>query len=147
MHTIIVPAQLVGVLREGLHSEIGNAAEAIAQAADQADRERRPEAYREPFGHLDRTRALLDLIDRSTPHPAIAVRVDLCEHREAVLGALDVALIVGDADLEDAEKVDADRAARGEAPIRETTTRRVFALREFRAAIEVHADDSRESRR
>lgn len=147
MHTITVPAQLVGVLRDGLHSEIGNAAEAFAQAADQADREQHPDSYREPLERLDRTRALLDLIGWSTTDPTVAVRVDLREHREAVLGALDVALIVGDADLEDAERVDAERATRGQAPIRAATTRRVFALREFRAAIEAHADDPREPRR
>ncbi len=147
MHTITVPVQLVGVLRSGLHSEIGNAAEAIAQVAGDAGREQHPEWYQEPLEHLARTRALLNLIGWSTTVPAIAVHVDLREHREAVLDGLDVALIVGDADLEEAERVDAERVTRGEAPIREATTRRVFALREFRAAIEAHADDQREPRR
>lgn len=147
MHTITVPAQLVGVLRNGLHSEIGNAAESLAQVAGQADREQHPEWYREPIEYLDRTRALLDLIGWSATSPSDEVRVDLREHRETVLDGLDVAMIVGEADLKEAEKVDVERAARGEEPIHEATTQRVFALREFRAAVEAHANDPREPRR
>jgi Helix-turn-helix domain len=79
MITITVPAQLVGALRSGLHSEIGNAAEALAQVAGRAGREQHPESYREPLEHLDRTRALLDLIGWSATSPAVAVRVDPAE--------------------------------------------------------------------
>ena len=48
--------------------------------------------------------------------------------------AFDVALLVADADMEEADAVDAARAKRGEAPKREATTRRVLALREFASA-------------
>ncbi len=144
MNIITVPAQMVGVLRSGLYSEIGNTAEALAQVTGRAGREQHLESYREPLERLDRTRALLDLIGWSATGPAVAVRVGLPEHREAILNGLAVAMTVGDGDLEEAAQVDAERAARGEAPVREATTRRVLALREFRAAVEAYADDPRE---
>jgi hypothetical protein len=144
MNIITVPARLVGVLRSGLHSEIGNAAKAIAQVAGRAGREQHPESYRETLERLDRTRALLDLIGWSATGPAVAVRVELPAHRETMLDGLAVAMVIGDGDLEEAARVDAERAARGEAPIREATTQRVLALCEFRAAVEAYADDPRE---
>jgi hypothetical protein len=58
-----------------------------------------------------------------------------------------VGLWQGDADLEEAETVDAERAKRGQPPKREATIRRVLALREFVAAVEAQADDPGETQR
>lgn len=147
MNAITVPAQLVGPLRSGLHSEVGTAAETIAQVVDEADREQHPEWYREPLEQLDRARALLDLIGWSTTDQAKEVLVDLREHHGALSEALRVAMIVGDADLEEAEAVDAERATRSDTPEREATTRRVLALREFVAFVEARADELGEPQR
>jgi hypothetical protein len=51
-------------------------------------------------------------------------QVDLREHRRALMEALDVVLLVGDA-AEEADAVDAERAKRDEAPKRKATTRSV----------------------
>jgi hypothetical protein len=130
---------MVGDLREGLHAAIGGAAEAISQVVAQVGRERHPERYREPLDRFDQARALLDLIGwRETGAPT-EVRVDLCEHRRALLDALGVEMIVAEDDKREAVTLDAQRAARGEPPQREATARRVLALRELAASVEAQA--------
>jgi hypothetical protein len=129
---LTVPAEMAEHLRSGLHSGIGDAAETIAQIASEAGREQHPEWYREPLARFDRVRALLDVIGWSATDPAVEVSVDLCEHRQAVLDALGVAMIVGDADLKEAESVG---TAKGKA-----TIRRVLALGEFVVAVEAKAN-------
>lgn len=137
--TLVVPPEMVRYLRDGLHNEIDNAAQAISQVVVDAGREQHPEWYREPLEHFDRVRALLDLIGWDETDSSAEVRVDLREHRRAILDALRMEMIVGDADLEEATAVDVERARRGELPKREATTQRVLALREFVAAVEAQA--------
>lgn len=129
---LTVPAEMAEHLRSGLHSGIGDAAETIAQVVGETGREQHPEWYREPLAHFDRVRALLDLIGWSATDPAVEVRADLSEHRQAILDALGVAMIVGDADLKEAETVG---TAKGKA-----TIRRVLALGEFVAAVGAQAN-------
>jgi hypothetical protein len=144
---LTVPAAMADYLRSGLHSEIGIAAEAIAQVVIEVGREEDPGRYREPLERFDQARALLDQIGWSAAGRAIDVCVDLCEHRQAVLGALRLAMVAGDADLEEATRVDAERAGRGEAPKREATIRQVRALRRFVSAIESeHGSEGKRSR-
>jgi hypothetical protein len=144
MNIVAVPAHLVGPLRSGLHSALGDAAEAIAQSVSGANRERHPERYQKPLVHFDQARAVLNLIGWSKVEQATDVHIDLCEHGQAVLAGLRVAMIVGTTDLEEAERVDAERAGRGEPPKRDATAKRVCALRELVAYVEAHADDSGE---
>jgi hypothetical protein len=133
-------------LREGLHAAIGAAAEAISQVVAQAGRERHPERYREPLDRFDQARALLDLVGwRETGAPT-EVRVDLREHRRALLDALGVEMIVAEDDQREAVTLDAERAARGEPPQREATARRVRALRELAASVEAQASRRPRSR-
>jgi hypothetical protein len=129
---LTLPAEMAEHLRSGLHSGIGDAAETIAQVVVEPGREQHPEWYREPLAHFDRVRALLDLIGWAATDPPAEVSVDLREHRHAVLDALGVAMIVGNADLKEAEPVG---TAKGRA-----TIRRVLALGEFVAAVEAQAD-------
>jgi hypothetical protein len=129
---LTVPAEMVGYLRSGLHSGIGDAAETIAQVVGEPGREQHPEWYREPLTHFDRVRALLNTIGWAATDPPAEVSVDLHEHRHAILDALGVAMIVADADLKAAETVS---TANGK-----TTIRRVLALSEFAAAVEAQAD-------
>jgi hypothetical protein len=129
---LTVPAEMVGHLRSGLHSGIGDAAETIAQVVCEPSREEHSEWYREPLSHFDRARALLDTIGWAATDPPAEVSVDLREHRHAVLDALGVAMIVADADLKAVQTV---RAANGK-----DTIRRVLALGEYVAAVEAQAD-------
>jgi hypothetical protein len=87
MTTITIPARIVRYLREGLHSQLGMAAEDIGQANHEGGR-LRPVLYAEPLERFDRTRALLDLIgwkDETDEGPAA---INLVGHRQALLSAL-----------------------------------------------------------
>jgi DNA-binding XRE family transcriptional regulator len=128
---------MVGYLRESLHCELGKAGEEITGVSDRTDRLQHPECYEEPLAHLDRARALLDQIGwKQEPHE---VRVDLREHRQAILEALRMeALIVEDL-LHDAIRTDAKRAEQGEAPQRATQARQAAALRELVTYVEAQA--------
>ena len=138
--TLTVPAEMVGQLRDGLHSVLGGAAQDISQTAEQPGREQHPESYEEPREHYDRACVLLDLIGWGDPEQPTPAQVDLPAHRWALMEALDVLLLDADADMEEADAVDAERAKRGEPPKREATTRRVLALREFVASVEAQAN-------
>lgn len=63
------------------------------------------------------------------------MRLDLRRHGQAMIEALDVRLLVGEDDLKEAAAVDAERAERGESPMRQQTAVRVEAVREFAAAV------------
>jgi hypothetical protein len=75
----------------------------------------------EPREHFNRACALLDLIGSGDPDQPTEAQVDPREHRRALMEALDVVLLVGDA-VEEADAVDAERAKRDEAPQRKATT-------------------------
>lgn len=132
---ITVPAEMLGELRNGLHTVLGDAAQGTSQITDTGGRERHPEWYAEHRERFERTWALLDLIGWSEPkHPA-ALRLDLHRHGEAVIEALDVRRLVAEDDLKEADAVDTERAERGEPPKRHQTIERAEAVREFSAAV------------
>jgi hypothetical protein len=137
---VTVPAEMVGHLRNGLHSVLGGGAQGISQLVDRPGREQHPEWYQEPREHFNRACALLDLIGWSDPAQPAAAQIDLREHRWALMAALDVVLLIADADMEEADAVDAERAKRGEQPKREATIKRVLATREFASAVKGLAD-------
>jgi hypothetical protein len=104
MTSITIPARIVRVLRESLHSQLGVAAEDVAQANHEGGRER-PELYAEPVERFDRTRALLDLMgwkDVEGEGPAI---VNFAVHRRTVLAALESQLQVERNAMEDDPKL------------------------------------------
>ncbi len=132
---ITVSAEMVGELRHGLYTVLGNAAEGVSQITEQFEREHHPEWYAEQRERFERTWALLDLIGWREPKQPAAIRINLHEHHRTVNEALDVRLLVAADDLDEADAVDAERAEQGEPPMREATTNRVFALREFASSV------------
>jgi hypothetical protein len=88
MTTITIPARIVRVLRESLHSQLGMAAEDIGQASHEAGR-RCPHLYAEPVERFDRTRALLDLMGWKETEGDGPATINLATHRLAVLIALE----------------------------------------------------------
>jgi hypothetical protein len=132
---ITVPAEMVGELRNGLHTVLGDAAQGVSQVTDRPDRERHPEWYVEHRERFERAWALLDLVGWGEPKQPAALRIDLRQHHHAVTEALGVRLQVGADDLKEAGAVDVERAADGEPSKREATIRRVHTLREFAAAV------------
>jgi hypothetical protein len=88
MTTITIPARIVRVLRESLHSQLGMAAEDIGQASHDGGR-RCPHLYAEPVERFDRTRALLDLVGWKETEGDGPATINLATHRLAVLMALE----------------------------------------------------------
>jgi hypothetical protein len=128
---LTVPAEMVGHLRNGLHSAIQPPVEGIAGVVDRAGRERHPEWYLEHFARLDQVLALLDVIGWSETDEPTEVRIDLCEHREALLKAIEVLAFVAHDDLDELDILDAERAKRGELPTRSATLKRATAVSDF----------------
>lgn len=86
--TLTVPAPIVGHLRCGLHSELGQAAAEIDGLSVLPEREAHPEWFEEPLRQLDAVRALLDVIGWGEPAVSEPVEVDLDRHRAALIAAL-----------------------------------------------------------
>jgi hypothetical protein len=90
--TFVVDAGMVGCLRIGLHSVLGQAAEAICEVVEGGGREHRRESYAEPLDRFDRARALLGVVGWEEGETATArardVEIDLRAHRDALLAAL-----------------------------------------------------------
>lgn len=140
--TLRVPARMVREARYGLHSVLGQAAQDISLITDRNGRERHPELYREPLGRFDQARALLDLFGWGDPTRPTDVLLDAREHGWALLKGLEVALIVGDDELSEVCQTGREQAARHMLPPVEEgeTVLRVFALREYLAAVQEHVD-------
>jgi len=85
--TVTVPAALARCTREGLHIEIGNAAEEVTSAT-QLVGERSIDVYREPVKRQREVLDLLEKIDGETPDPPLPIEVDLA-HRSIFLRALE----------------------------------------------------------
>jgi hypothetical protein len=134
---LTVPAELVGHLRNGLHSAIQPPVEGIAEVVDRQGRERHPEWYLEHFERLEMVLALLEVLGWCEADQAAEVRIDLREHRWALLKAIKVLALVAGDELDELDMVDVERAGRSEPPKRKETIRRVFALRDFCLAVTV----------
>jgi len=132
---VIVPAGVVYELRRTLHLELSCAAQDIDEVAVRKGQVTHPEWYEEPLGRFDAIRALLDEIGWWNTEPPAEVHFDLQTYCLAITRALETALLLADADMKDLDAIETKRARRGEPSRREDTTRRVFALREFAAAV------------
>jgi hypothetical protein len=80
---------------------------------------------------LDKVFALLDVVGWCEADKPAEVRIDLCEHRWALLKAIEVMALVAADELDELGKVDAERARRGERPKREATLKRVSTVSDF----------------
>jgi ribosome-binding protein aMBF1 (putative translation factor) len=135
MTMLKVPAAMVGRVRAGLHSVLGEAAQEIDLATLESSREVDGELYTEMLARFDRTRALLDAIGWVETAPVVPVQLDLGVHRPALLDALDISLGVADAQVAEAGAVDAERERRGEPPRQQETIRLARELRDFAAVV------------
>jgi hypothetical protein len=77
--TITVPAALARCAREGLHSEIGTAAEQVASIT-QLPGERPMYVYREPLKRQLEAQLLLEEIGGETPDPPVPFEADIAHH-------------------------------------------------------------------
>lgn len=136
---LVVPAEMVRYLRDGLLLELVDAATDVYDAGTDTRTMSKPGWYREPLAVFDRDRLLMDLIGWEDTDTQADVQIDLQEHREAVLEALWSRLHYSDDELREGMRVEAKRATAGEPPQDEMLTERVLALREWGAAVEAQA--------
>src|ERR1700686_1284706 len=84
--TVLIPAEIVDLLRDGLRSQIALGAHDLKSAEEQLDAREHPERYQDPLRCMDALRALLDEIGWSTP--SSDHQVDLMIHSAALIDAL-----------------------------------------------------------
>ena len=86
MSTVVVPAEVVDLLRDGLRGQIATVAQQMTHADDLEGGREHPERYQDPLRYLDALRALLEKIGSSTPPSDL--KVDLETHAWALIQAL-----------------------------------------------------------
>ncbi len=86
--TIPVPADVVGILRNALHTEIGQDTSEIVRVSEDGHGDLHAEEYDKPLLDFDAHRALLDAIGWSKPDSDEAVQIDLEQHKWALLTTL-----------------------------------------------------------
>lgn len=88
MRTVTIPADVVGILRNALHTEIGQDASEIVRVSEDGHGDLHAEEYDKPLLDFDAHRALLDVIGWSKPESDKAVQIDLDQHKWALLTTL-----------------------------------------------------------
>ncbi len=86
MNTVVIPAEVADLLRDGLRSQIALSAQDISSAEQTPEDRCYPERYQEPLRSLDALRALMDQIGWSTPPSDL--KIDLDTHAWALTAAL-----------------------------------------------------------
>jgi len=84
--SVLIPAEVVDLLRDGLRSQLAVAARQIADADGQLGAREHPERYQDPLRRIDASRALLEDLGWSAPPSDL--RVDLQIHAWALTAAL-----------------------------------------------------------
>ena len=131
---VSVPGEVAGLLRSGLHVALGQTAQAIDSATIEAGREAAPGLYAVLLAEFDDARALLDAIGWVDEEPVAPVSLDLAEHRSALLHALQMALVIAEAEV--AEPPDATPAEPVDLTRHEQRVARLRALRDFAATVD-----------
>jgi hypothetical protein len=86
MSTVVIPAEVVELLRDGLRGQIASAAQTITSAAGQLDAREHPEREQDPLRCIYALRALMEEIGWSTQPSDL--QVDLLTHAWALIEAL-----------------------------------------------------------
>ena len=86
MSTVVIPAAVVELLRDGLRGQIASAAQRITNAAGQLDAHEHPERYQDPLRCIYALNTLMEEIGWSTPPSSL--QVDLQTHAWALIEAL-----------------------------------------------------------
>lgn len=88
MRTVTTPADVVGILRNALHTEIGQDASEIVRVSEDGHGDLHAEEYDKPLLDFDAHLALLDVIGWSKLDSDEAVQIDLDQHKWALLTTL-----------------------------------------------------------
>ena len=84
--TVVIPAGVVELLRDGLRGQIASAAQRIINAAGQLDAREHPERYQDPLRYIYALNTLMEEIGWSTQPSNL--QVDLPTHAWALIEAL-----------------------------------------------------------
>ena len=125
MTTLTIPADVVGILRNALHTEIGQDASEIDRVSEDGHGDLHAEEYDKPLMDFDAHRALLDAIGWSKPDSDEAAQIDLDQHKWALLTTL-VRRLAVEHDL-----MQSDQHASGAEHQRETAMRFARPLEAF----------------
>lgn len=106
--SLTVPAGIVDGLRRAVFAAIGEAGEAINEAAFAKDCAEHPEWFTVPTNDLVEMYELLEAIGWAATVPPVSVRVDLRADGRALMRALRGALDFARADTEEAARVPAE---------------------------------------
>jgi hypothetical protein len=90
--TTTISETLLPRVREGLYTLIASICEAADAAAGDPAREVEPSTYREIRRRLEGAWSLLDVVGWTARENSAAVRVDVEQHREALLAAIETML-------------------------------------------------------
>jgi hypothetical protein len=86
MNTVVIPAEVVDLLRDGLRGQIVSAAQRITSAAGRLDAREHPERYQDPLRCIYALNTLMEEIGWSTQPSNL--QVDLQTHAWALIEAL-----------------------------------------------------------
>lgn len=109
---VLIQAELVDLLRDGLRGQLAVAAQRIASADERPDAREHPERFQDPLRCMDALRALMEDIGWSAPpdDPRVDPRVDLRIHAWALTEALREQVSVHVDMLRDIDHADERRA-------------------------------------
>jgi len=130
-HTITIPADMVGRVRNSLFGELGGAAHDVGQASEQWGRESHPEWFADPLAAFDRARALMDHLGWTEPNPPAAAQIDV-----AVYGDLFLATLRGEIEIDDAALTDIREGRYDDMDKVAEIPDRALRMREYLAGVE-----------
>jgi hypothetical protein len=94
MSNISIPADAVRILRNAVHTEIGQDAYEIQSVSETGQGDANPEQYAGPLKRFDAHRALLDAIGWRKPDSDEPVQIDAERHRAVLVSTLERRLAV-----------------------------------------------------
>jgi hypothetical protein len=133
---VTIPPDLLDDVRDLLYAHLDRIGRELFYAGEGPISERDPAQYAGIFERLDKVRSLLDMTGWAGGLDApTEVKVDLDEYGTVLEVAVERALRIDRDVFREIDRVDAERARRGEAPIREAVTARLNALQVFLATV------------
>jgi hypothetical protein len=131
VRSLVVPAGIIDGLRRAVFAAIGEAAEAINEAAFAEDREEHSEWFVLPTNDLVEIYELMEMIGWAATVPSVSVRVDLWTHGRVLARTLRGALDLAEADAEEDARVPAEQSETAHSAEHGAAIEHVEALRAF----------------
>jgi hypothetical protein len=133
---VTIPPDLLNDVRDVLYAHLNAIGRELFYVGEGPISERDPAQYAGIFERLDKVRSLLDMTGWAGGLDApTEIQVDLDEYGTVLEAAVERWLRIDRDVLREIDRVDAERARRGEAPIREAVTARLNALQVFLATV------------